>query len=236
MHCAGCGTEIQSGLNYCSRCGRRVAEEVRSATNAWTNPLVIAGQTAGVGFFGFIFIILILTKSGTMPKLFVPITFFYFAALFGICFMILRYGSTASSTESSAAKVEPSSEAFYLRPATTAQLEEGRDFDVGSVTDARPGRSAKYGSATKGNLVSLVYLPSANTSFNMPAYSRIARSTTRNSCRASYRTSIGGGAASIVRLFIQAVTTRNIARPMSASEITPLMSLISNPAAACKFE
>ncbi len=134
MYCAGCGTEIQSGLNYCSRCGRRVAEEVRSATNAWTNPLVIAGQTAGVGFFGFIVILLILTKSGIMPKLFVPITFFYFAALFGICFMILRYGSASSGTQSSGAEVEPSSEAFYLRPVTTAQLRERLDSPA-SVTD-----------------------------------------------------------------------------------------------------
>ncbi|MBA3352193.1 MAG: hypothetical protein H0U23_07190, partial [Blastocatellia bacterium] len=102
--------------------------------NAWTNPLVIAGQTAGVGFFGFIFIILIRTKSGTMPKLFVPTTFFYFAALFGICFMILRYGSASSGTQSSGAEVAPANEAVYLRPVTTSQLHEGLDSPA-SVTD-----------------------------------------------------------------------------------------------------
>lgn len=130
MYCAGCGTEIQPGLNYCSRCGRRVVEEVRPAAS----PLTIVGQTAGVGFFGFIFILLILTKSGAMPNLFVPITFFYFAALFGICFMILSYGTANSVTETSEPKIEPSNEPTYLRPVTTAQLQEG--FDVlASVTD-----------------------------------------------------------------------------------------------------
>ena len=136
MYCEGCGTQIQSGLNYCSRCGRRVAEDSKSSKHYRTNPLVIAGQTAGVGFFGFIFILLILAKSGVMPNLFVPITFFYFAALFGICFMILRYGSSLTKRGSSEASHPNPTEPAYLRPVTTAQLEEAREFGVGSVTDA----------------------------------------------------------------------------------------------------
>ena len=91
MFCAGCGTQIQPGLNYCSRCGRRVAEEEK-AGRSWTNPLVIAGNTAFAGFVAYIFVLLILTRSGTAPNIFVPLTFFYFAALFGICFMVLHFG------------------------------------------------------------------------------------------------------------------------------------------------
>ena len=135
MFCSGCGSQIQSGLNYCSRCGRRVAEDAKSVGNAWSSPLVIAGQTAGVGFVGFIFILLILTRSPFIsPNLLVPITFFYFAALFGICLMILRHGAPVTTAEK--LMIEEPGPPTYLRPVTTAQLEEGREFGIGSVTDA----------------------------------------------------------------------------------------------------
>jgi hypothetical protein len=136
MYCEGCGTQIQSGLNYCSRCGRRVAEDSKWSKHYRTNPLVVAGQTAGVGFFGFIFVLLILAKSGVSPNLFVPITFFYFAALFGICFMILSYGRSLTKTEAFESPIANTTEPAYLRPVTTAQLEEAREFGVCSITDA----------------------------------------------------------------------------------------------------
>ena len=137
MFCSGCGTQIQSGLNYCSRCGRRVAEEEKRGRQ-WTNPLVIAGQTAGVGFVAYIFILFILTRNGAAPNILVPLTFFYFAALFGICFMFLHYGrsSSAGSDAASSSLAEQSPEPAYLRPVTTSQLEEAREFGIGSVTDA----------------------------------------------------------------------------------------------------
>lgn len=131
MFCAGCGTQIQSGLNYCSRCGRRVAEEAASGKH-WTNPMVIAGQTAGVGFVAYIFVLLILTKNGAAPNIFLPLTFFYFAALFGICFMFMRQGWMIPEQRSSASSEH--AEPAYLRPVTTAQLGEGFDTPA-SVTD-----------------------------------------------------------------------------------------------------
>lgn len=129
MFCSGCGTQIQPGLNYCSRCGRRVAVDEKPGRHR-TNPLVIAGNTAGVGFVAYIFVLLMLTKNGAAPNIFIPLTFFYFAALFGICIMILQYGRPREIDE------KPAEEPEYLRPATTAQLEESREFGIGSVTDA----------------------------------------------------------------------------------------------------
>lgn len=94
---------------------------------------------AGVGFFMFMLVIRALTRSDVPPGLFVPISFFFFASLFGICFMVLRYGSKRSG------EVAPRERSFqtgelsppvYLSPVTTAQLEEARDFGIGSVTDA----------------------------------------------------------------------------------------------------
>jgi hypothetical protein len=131
MFCAGCGTQIQSGLNYCSRCGRRVADDTKLGKTR--SPLMIAGNTAGVGFVGFIFVLAILAKYGVAPDVFIPVTFFYFAALFGLCFMFLRQGANISRTESSPA-AEEVKEPTYLSPVTTAQLREGFDTPA-SVTD-----------------------------------------------------------------------------------------------------
>ena len=137
MYCSGCGTQLQSGLVYCNRCGRRVAEDVASASWA-ANPLTLTACIAGVGFFAFMLLIRTMTRSNLPPNLFVAISFFYFAALFGICFMVLRYGSKTRKeprpdrTPDTGELTAPA----YLRPVTTAQLEEARDFGMGSVTDA----------------------------------------------------------------------------------------------------
>ena len=113
------------------------AEVAEDATPGRTggNPLVIAGQTAGVGFVGYIFVIGIFMKYGAMPNIIAPLTFFYFAALFGICFMIMRHnaGSAAATINPPA---ENTQDPPYLRSVTTAQLEEAREFGIGSVTDA----------------------------------------------------------------------------------------------------
>ena len=96
---------------------------------------MIAGYVAGAGFICFIFILRMLTNAGAAPNLFVPITFFYFAALFGICFLFLRHCASLAKDISTAGRNE-TREPEYLRPANTAQLEEARDFGIGSVTDA----------------------------------------------------------------------------------------------------
>jgi hypothetical protein len=138
MYCSGCGTQLQSGLIYCSRCGRRVAEDIASASWA-ANPMTMTAIIAGVGFFAFMLVIRALTRSDLPPTLFVPISFVYFGALFGICFMVLRYGSKLNKVELPTERVRETGDLdapAYLRPAVnTAQLEEARDFGIGSVTD-----------------------------------------------------------------------------------------------------
>jgi len=133
MFCAGCGSQIQSGLNYCSRCGRRVAEDPTSS-NPWSNPLFIAGAVAGIGFIGFVILIRILTRSQTPPNVFAPMAFVYFAALFGICFMLIRHAASVAKINATL-KSEDVRGSEYLSPVTTAQLEEARLFGVSSVTD-----------------------------------------------------------------------------------------------------
>lgn len=139
MYCSGCGTQLQSGLVYCSRCGRRVAEDIASASWA-ANPLTMTAIIAGVGFFAFMLVIRALTRSDVPPNLFVPISFVYFGALFGICFMVLRYASKFNKAELPSDRIRDTADLdtpAYLRPAVnTAQLEEARDLGIGSVTDA----------------------------------------------------------------------------------------------------
>src|SRR5687768_16728613 len=96
MYCSGCGTQIQAGLNYCSRCGRRVVDEDQVSDALAKSLNGSLGYIGGFGFFGFIFVVLVLTKNGVSGGQIVPIAFFYFAALFGICYMILRQSSILS--------------------------------------------------------------------------------------------------------------------------------------------
>ena len=137
MYCSGCGTQLHAGLVYCSRCGRRVAEDV--ASGSWfATPISATAVIAAVGFFMFMLVIRALTRSDLPPGLIVPISFFYFASLFGICIMVLRQG-TRSVKEPEAVRSfdtgELNARPAYLSPMTTAQLEEAREFGIGSVTD-----------------------------------------------------------------------------------------------------
>ena len=131
--------QIQSGLNYCSRCGRRVAEDQKSG-DVFSNPTAIAGMVAGIGFIAYIIVLRILTRSEVVPNVYVPLTFFYFSALFGLCVMFLRQGRPYEASKKAKPPEPAADEPAYLRPVTTAQLEEGREFGIGigigSVTDS----------------------------------------------------------------------------------------------------
>jgi membrane-bound ClpP family serine protease len=139
MYCSGCGNQIEFELNYCSRCGKRVSEgdsETASIAESLSSSL---GYVGGGGFIAFIFVALVLVKNGISGSQLIPITFFYFAALFGICFLILRqtqfFGHKKTSRQHADAS-EPNLETpAYLRPVTTAQLRESGERGIGSVTE-----------------------------------------------------------------------------------------------------
>lgn len=120
MYCSGCGSEIQAGLNYCSRCGRRVTEESKWGSHR-TNPLTIIGNTVGVGFVAFIFVLLVLVRYGVQGDVLFGITLVYFAALVGIC-MMLFWQSRLLTKDKTAEMGHQDPQ--YIKPATTAQLTE----------------------------------------------------------------------------------------------------------------
>src|SRR5829696_9384307 len=99
MFCSGCGAQLQPGLSYCSRCGKRVQETNKPPSSPMARSLTVAGQTAGVGFAGFIFVLLVLVMNGVVNSNLVGITFFYFLGLFLICYMFMRQGRLAAKYE-----------------------------------------------------------------------------------------------------------------------------------------
>ena len=135
MFCSGCGSQIQSGLNYCNRCGRRVNEdESKTAASIAESMASSLGYIGGFGFLGYIFVALVLVKNGVTPNYLVPITFFYFASLFGICFMILKQTELFRGNRTPRGEPSFREDPPYLRPVTTAQLLESYDSPA-SVTD-----------------------------------------------------------------------------------------------------
>ena len=136
MYCANCGSQIQSGLNYCSRCGTKVTKidsEVQISLSE--NLSSSLGYIGGFGLIGYIFVALILVKNHVEPPVLIIISFFYLAALFGICFMILQQlrmlpgKLSAKNTD-----VQSSFQTGQLDAGATAQLEEPKQQPI-SVTE-----------------------------------------------------------------------------------------------------
>src|SRR5687767_2272382 len=120
MYCSGCASEIQPGLNYCSRCGRRVVEESKWGSHR-TNPLTIVGNTVGVGFVAFIFVLLVLVRNGITGDILFGITLAYFGALIVICMMLFWQARLMAKDKQAGVMAPPQ---LYVKPATTAQLPE----------------------------------------------------------------------------------------------------------------
>ena len=133
MYCSGCGIPIQDDLNYCNRCGSKVPKsDTTSIAEILSQSVAYVG---GFGLLGFIFVLLVMVKKGVEMNALIPISFFYLAALFGICFLLIRQAAvfTGKSTSTKPAEKD-ASQPTYLRPVTTAQL-EGPDYEPISVTE-----------------------------------------------------------------------------------------------------
>lgn len=133
MYCSGCGTQVQTGLNYCNRCGGRVAKSDSESTAAdiWQ----AISYVGGFGFIAYIFVILVMVRSGADTAALIAISFLYLATLFGICFMLLRRTETFSKSRLPAVPAEiESPPPAYLRPVTTSQLGEPAEPGI-SVTE-----------------------------------------------------------------------------------------------------
>lgn len=127
MFCSSCGSQIQSELNYCNRCGAKVGGGDPAIQKTVAENLSSAiGYVGGFGLLAFIFVVYLVMRNGGNIRVLIPISFFYLATLFGICYLTLRQISelTGKSHPTPRKSIHETSEPAYLKPATTAQLGE----------------------------------------------------------------------------------------------------------------
>jgi hypothetical protein len=86
-----------------------------------TNPLTIVGNTVGVGFVAFIFVLLVLVRNGIAGDVLFGITLVYFGALVAICLMLFWQARLLAKDKVAELNY---SEPAYMKPVTTAQLAE----------------------------------------------------------------------------------------------------------------
>jgi hypothetical protein len=136
MYCSACGSQIQGELNYCNRCGAKVSSADPVLQKSVAGLLTSAmGAIAVVGLVAFIFVVYLVARSGGDIKVLIPISFFYLATLFGICFLLLRQvADLTGRSHPKAINTPDTATPSYLKPATTAQLEESREPGI-SVTE-----------------------------------------------------------------------------------------------------
>jgi len=141
MYCVTCGSLIDKNLNYCNRCGNRVARnELATKTDATASVLKILSVSTGwvgvVGLGGLIGLIAILVNNHVLPELIVILSVLFLATTFGICFLMTRQISRLtenliSPKENSKQKTAPEQ---LNAPAVTGQIEAPRQ-PFASVTE-----------------------------------------------------------------------------------------------------
>ena len=128
MYCSACGTKLQVDLNYCNRCGQKIGPDTEKGSLAESLSSSL-GYVGSAGFIAYIFVVIALVKNGVPGGQVIAITAFYFAALFAICFLILRQTQLFSGRSERARRSRPPQDDVtpYLKPVTTAQLEDARE-------------------------------------------------------------------------------------------------------------
>lgn len=136
MFCSNCGGQINSGLNFCNRCGTKVSKADTDLQKSVSENLASSlGYIGGSGLFSFIFVALVLVKFAVPEKALILVSLFYLGALFGICYLIVQ--QIKSSSEKAALKsidLQSGLQINELAAAQTAQLEEAKQTPV-SVTE-----------------------------------------------------------------------------------------------------
>ena len=139
MHCPHCGNTVNKGLKYCNICGGRLAspdEDIDGTPGKMLdNILTTLFLTVMFGFGILVGLVAVLLGNSVPTQLVTIIVVVYLAAIFGVCFMLVKQVSKLIDAKLKSLNIpagEPS--APQLKPLTTAQLEEHRE-PVMSVTD-----------------------------------------------------------------------------------------------------
>ena len=141
MHCSNCGSKVDKKLRFCNNCGERLskASEIdkdgmpgKMLDNILTTIFLIVMFGMGI----LVGLVAVLLGNGMRVEPLLIVVLAYLAVIFGICFTLLRQvpkliDARLRTTEGYGQAEQPA----YLRPATTAQLEEFREPAM-SVTDS----------------------------------------------------------------------------------------------------
>ncbi|HLM60997.1 MAG TPA: hypothetical protein VK308_09345, partial [Pyrinomonadaceae bacterium] len=91
MYCSTCGSEVNTELNYCKRCGARVDKLAVPEKSSAAAYLSIATGFVGLGGLGLtIKLISILLERGVIPSVIVILVLAFLCTVFGITFLMLQ--------------------------------------------------------------------------------------------------------------------------------------------------
>ena len=139
MYCSNCGKPVNEKLKYCNGCGERLAkEEDKHDTSGKMLDKVLTALFLVVMFgLGILIpLVAVLLNFNVGPDVVTLIAVVYLAAVFGICFSLVRQvpkliDAKLKGFSSNTPDFVPP---HQLNPRTTAQLEESRQPPA-SVTD-----------------------------------------------------------------------------------------------------
>lgn len=136
MYCAACGSEINDKLNFCKNCGAKIAKEEEDTPRTMMNELLVTLTWVALGGLGILIgLTAVLLKNGFDHQGIMVIVGLYLAALFGICFMLLKQLPKLIDAKLHQKAGAPESyQPPQLFAKTTAQLEEHREPAV-SITE-----------------------------------------------------------------------------------------------------
>jgi hypothetical protein len=140
MYCPNCGKTVSKKLKYCNGCGERLSKAVEIDKDSTPGKMLdnILTTIFLVVMFGLgilVGLVAVLLGNGVRIESVAVIVVAYLAAVFGICFMLLKQVPKLIDARLRAIdRADEPAERRHLSPITTAQLEEYREPAM-SVTD-----------------------------------------------------------------------------------------------------
>jgi len=136
MYCSHCGSLSGGDLNYCKNCGARNDRNPLVVGNSASRPFMFGATAIGMlGLIGFFPILRELLHSPVDPAVMVILLVAYLATVF-LMFSVLvgHVWKNSGDIRIKGSQGQPERDKQYLRPATTAQLEEPHEMPA-SVTE-----------------------------------------------------------------------------------------------------
>jgi len=136
MYCSHCGSLSAGNLNYCNNCGARNERNPLVIGNSASRPFAFGAAVIGmVGLVGFFPVLRELLHSGVDPLVMIVLLIAYLATVL-LMFAVLvgHVWKNSGDIRVKAPQSDQDGQDRYLRPITTAQLEEPHDAPA-SVTE-----------------------------------------------------------------------------------------------------